>query len=64
MGEPLRGELGKLRWCGSVGAPSAPQVLPNPSLNTRPSAAGCLARGTAFGHHRSRGQVSQPLRAR
>jgi len=38
-------------------------VRPNPSLERRPSTAGCLARGTAKGHHRSRGQGTRPLRA-
>jgi hypothetical protein len=38
-------------------------LRPNPSLERRPSTAGCLARGTAKVHHRFRGQGVRPLRA-
>jgi hypothetical protein len=40
-----------------------PQVLPNPSLERRPSTAGRLARASAKVHHRSPGQGARPLRA-
>ncbi|MCQ1549744.1 MAG: hypothetical protein NOF05_13210 [Candidatus Accumulibacter phosphatis] len=41
----------------------SPRVRPNPSLNTGPSAAGCLAREAPVVYPAPRGQASPPLRA-
>jgi plasmid stabilization system protein ParE len=48
-------------WSGRRGSKAGSSEASNPSLERRPSTAGCLARGTAKVHHRFRGQGSHPL---